>query len=598
MDQQFQSFLQDFHWGVTTDVPAFLGCHRQSRGGRDGFVFRVWAPNAKSISVVGEFNFWNGSDLPMVKYPWGVWECWSGYAKEGDAYKYLVEDHNGGTIYKSDPVGFRVCRAPDTSSVICDLSGFVWHDGGYLAAQGSRMVKDSPVNIYELHLASWRRREDGSLYSYTELAPMIAGYAKNMGYTHVELMPLAEYPYDPSWGYQVTGFYAPTSRFGSPKEFMMLVDTLHRAGVGVIVDWVPGYFPKDASALYQFDGTCTYESADPERNEDVYRGTRLFDYSKPEVRNFLLSNAAFWLRQYHLDGIRVSGVDAMLHPGAMPPEQTDPHALAFLRELERVCRVQQQAILITEGEDLPSDADAGLHWSADWTQQALALCCGGRTPEGDLTPREDAPIRLLPLSHDEVVQGKGSLVSKMPGEYDRKFDALRLLLSFQMACPGKKLLFMGGEFAQFIEWDAGQGLDWMLLGFDRHRQMQAFVRDLNHLYRREPALWRDDAGAMEWICRDKGVLALRRTGRQGEELIFLMNFSDQPLQDLRLGLPGLGRCRCILSSDDPKYGGSGGCIPPVPAKNEPAGEYNNSGDFHIGPMSAAFYQWQPESPAE
>lgn len=612
MNDQFYAFLNDYHAGVTTRCADFLGCHRQRRGGTDGFVFRVWAPNARSVSVVGEFNFWSGDDLPMVRFPNGVWEGWSGYAKEGDAYKYLLRQDDGSLLYKTDPVGFRACRSPDTSSVICDLSGFVWHDSGYFARQSRNWALDAPVNIYEVHLASWRRREDGSLYSYSELAPRIAGYAKNMGYTHVELMPLAEYPYDPSWGYQVTGFYAPTSRFGSPKEFMELVDTLHRAGVGVILDWVCASFPKDACGLFEFDGTRLYEPPDPRGCEDPVRGTRLFDYRKPEIRNFLISNAVFWLETYHLDGIRVGSVGSI----AGSEDCRDPDGIAFLRELNRACFALRPGVIMASDGTMGAlpvtrpDYEDGLGfllaWNTGWTGETLSYFSDDpidrKYDHGKLTDPLNGAFSenyVLPLGHDEVVHGRGSLIGRMPGEYDQRFAGLRLLLGYQMACPGKKLLFMGGEFGQFIEWNAGQSLDWLLLGYERHRQMQAFVRDLNHFYRRTPALWQGDRDrtGFRWIQsddRDNSVLAFCRSDRQGGALVCVLNFTPVAREGYRLGVPGPGIYRCVFSSDDQKYGGLSTELHQIPAENEPFGVYNESASFRIAPMSVAFYAREPE----
>ncbi len=625
MNDQLRIFLEDYHTGTSTCAYEYLGCHRESRNGQDGFVFRVWAPNAKSVSVVGDFNFWNGSDLPMVKYARGVWEVWSVYAKEGDAYKYLVEHHDGTSVYKADPVGFRTCRAPDTSSVICDLSGFHWHDQGYFSRQAQRSALESPMNVYELHLGSWRRKKDGSLFSYAEIAPQIADYAKNMGYTHVELMPLSEYPYGPSWGYQVTGFYAPTSRFGSPKEFMTLVDTLHRAGVGVILDWVPAYFPKDEYGLYEFDGTHTYEPADPEMNEQPRWGTRVFDYGRPEVSNFLISNAIFWLKEYHIDGIRVDAVSSMLYLDYDRPNykpncrggRENLEAIAFLRRLNKACFALRPSVIMAAEESsafplvTQPDYVGGLgflfKWNMGWMNDTLDYFrhdpLDRKFSHERLTGSVDYAFSenyVLPLSHDEVVHGKCSLISKMPGEYDWKFADLRLLLGYQMAYPGKKLLFMGGEFGQFIEWNADQSLDWMLLGYDRHRQMQAFVRDLNHFYLRSTPLWSDDHSedGFCWVQkddRDRSVLAFRRIDRQGRELLCVMNFTPVAREDYRLGLPQPGTYRCVLSSDERKYGGFETKLPAVTAKMAPLGDYDYSGSFRLAPMSAAFYVREDEA---
>lgn len=628
MNEMFHTFLQEYHAGTSTSAYSYLGCHRQSRDGEDGFVFRVWAPNAKSVSVVGEFNYWNGTDLPMMKFARGIWEGWSKYAKEGDAYKYLVEHYDGTSIYKADPVGFRTCRAPDTSSVICDLSGFHWHDKGYFARQEQHSALNSPMNVYELHLGSWRRKKDGSLFSYAEIAPQIADYAKNMGYTHVELMPLAEYPYGPSLGYQVTGFYAPTSRYGSPKEFMTLVDTLHRAGVGVILDWVPAFFPKDIYGLYEFDGTCTYELADPDMNEHPEWGTRIFDYGRPEVKSFLISNAIFWLKEYHIDGIRVDAVSSMLYldygrPNYKPNRhggRENLEAIAFLQQLNKACFALRPSVIMAAEESTAyplvtkPDYVGGLgflfKWNTGWTDNTLSYLQKDPLERKYIHEKLTFPMTyafsenyVLPLSHDEVVDGKCSLISKMPGACDWKFANLRLLLGYQMAHPGKKLLFMGGEFGQFTEWSSDQSLDWTLLGDDRNRQMQAYARDLNHFYLRSAPLWSDDSSGdgFSWIQpndRDYSVLAFRRIDRQGRELICILNFTPVVREDYCLGLPEQGTYRCVFSSDEEKYGGSGTRLPAVTAQECPFGEYAWSGDFRLAPMSAAFYAREHQDPKE
>ncbi len=618
MTDRLDALLEEYHSGFCTHAHTFLGCHPERRAGADGFVFRVWAPNAQSVQVVGDFNFWNPEDLPMQKRANGVWEAWSAVAEEGSAYKYLVRHWDGHAVYKADPVGFRTCRQPDTSSMI-SVNRYVWHDAQWLETGARRSPVDGPLNIYEVHLGSWRRKPDGNLYSYAELAPLLAQYVREMGYTHVELMPLCEYPFDPSWGYQVTHYYAPTSRYGSPQELMELVDTLHQAGIGVLLDWVPAHFPKDEYGLYEFDGGCTYESSDPLMNEHAEWGTRIFDFGKPEVRNFLISNAVYWLEEFHFDGLRVDAVSAMLYldysrPNYRPNRfggRENLEAIEFLRQLNRACSAVRDGIVMVAEEstafplvtrpEREGGLGFGFKWNMGWMNDTLRYM------------KEDPLFRkyqhnlltfsmtyafaehfVLPLSHDEVVYGKGSLIGKMPGESFWKFANLRVLRGYQMAHPGKKLCFMGGEFAQFTEWNYQRGLDWMLLDFELHRKMQSYYKALNHFYLKHEALWDDDLGwdGYQWIQPDDGensILAFRRMGRDGSELIAVLNFTPVLREDYRLGLPYPGVYRPVFCSDEPAYGGTGNLPGDVSAEEIPFRACTHSGRFRVPPMSLTFY---------
>ncbi len=620
MNDAKNEFIYHYHHGSSTHAWEFLGCHPEARAGQTGFVFRVWAPNAGRVSVVGDFNFWNPEDLPMEKISQGIWEGWSANAREGNAYKYLVTGPNGQTVYKADPVGFQTKAAPDTSSVIWLQDRYKWHDNLWLARAARRDLLRSPVNIYELHLGSWKRREDGTVYSYAEIAPELAQYVKSMGYTHVELMPLAEYPYDPSWGYQVTHYYAPTARYGDPDGLKTLVDTLHQAGVGVLLDWVPAHFPKDSYGLYEFDGTCCYELSDPDMNEHPDWTTRIFDFGKPEVKSFLISCAVYWLREFHLDGLRVDAVSSMLYLDYNRPHykpnrlggRENLEAIAFLRELNRACFAVRKGILMAAEESTAypmvtgPDYDGGLgflfKWDMGWMNDTLFYM------EKDPLFRKYHHDKMtfsmayafsenfiLPLSHDEVVHGKYSLINKMPGDYFWKFANLRLLRGYQMTHPGKKLSFMGNEFGQFIEWNFNQGLDWMLLDYEMHKKMREYTRDLNRFYLENPALWVEDGSwnGYQWIQpddADNGVLAYRRIDpKTGKELLVVLNVTPVTRQDFRLGVPRAGVYKPVFCSDDPKYGGTGSLPGEAAAEPCPFREYTHSALFRVPPMSVTIY---------
>ena len=620
MDSSLHNILRKFSAGDELRAYAILGCHRAQCDGKNGYIFRVWAPHAQGVSVTGDWNFWNPDDLPMTYLEYGVWEAFSVYAKEGDAYKFCVRRANGSTVYKSDPYGFRTCDLPDTSNRVCTLEGFEWNDTAYRRQQAKRHLLDSPMNIYEMHFGSWRRKPDGSCYRYDELADELIPYLLDMGYTHVELMPITEYPYDPSWGYQVTGYYAPTARYGSPQQFMIFVDKCHRAGIGVLLDWVPAHFPKDENGLYEFDGTCCYELSDPMMNEHPDWSTRIFDFGKGEVQSFLISNAVYWLEQYHVDGLRVDAVASMLYldygrrdfrPNKFGGRE-NLEAIAFLRKLNRaVFSVRRNAITAAEESTAfpmvtKPDYDGGLgflfKWNMGWMNDMLQYMSldplWRKGSHNDLTFSMTYAYSenfILPLSHDEVVHGKGSLINKMPGEYDAKFQNLRAFYGFMMAHPGKKLNFMGNEFAQFIEWRHYEQLEWMLLDYDRHRQMHDWVRDLNHFYLDHSCMWNNDSdwNGFRWISADdnaNSVVAFRRIDRRGRELICICNFCPVLREHYRLGLPKPGQYEPVLSSDDLKYGGSGTELLTVTAEREPMHGLQYSGEFTLAPLSAMFYQ--------
>ena len=624
--EQFKAFLEQFHTTGVSDAYRFLGCHAQNRDGVDGFVFRTWAPQAQSVRVTGDFNFWNEEDLPMQPVGCGVWEAFSRFAQPGQRYKLCIKTKDGRTVYKTDPYGNRCGVLPDTASIIEAEDGFVWHDGLYRARRRKEKILNRPVNIYEVHAGSWKRHEDGSVLSFRELAQQLVPYVKDMGYTHIELMPVMEYPYDPSWGYQITCYYAPTHRYGAPEDLKYFIDEAHRAGIGVILDWVPAHFPKDANGLYEFDGTCCYELSDPTMNEHPDWTTRIYDYGKPEVRSFLISNACYWISQFHADGIRVDAVASMLYldynrPNYKPNRfggRENLEAIDFLRQLNAAAFQTEPAVMMIAEESTAfplitkPDYDGGLgflfKWNMGWMNDMLQyMSLDPLYRKGDhnaLTFSMTYAFSenfILPLSHDEVVHGKCSLIGKMPGNYDDKFNNLRVLYAYQMAHPGKKLNFMGSEFAQFIEWNFKQGLDWLLLGYEKHRKMQQFVKTLNRFYLENRELWEVDTGGdgYEWIepdDRDRSVIAFRRKDRKGRELVVVCNFCPVLRENYRLGLPKQGWYVPVLNTDDEAFGGYGFAPETVRTEKKPSHGQMQSGLFRVPPMSVCFYRYHRARP--
>ena len=624
--EQFKAFLEQFHTTGVSDAYRFLGCHAQNRDGVDGFVFRTWAPQAQSVRVTGDFNFWNEEDLPMQPVGCGVWEVFSRFAQPGQRYKLCIKTKDGRTVYKTDPYGNRCGVLPDTASIIEAEDGFVWHDGLYRARRRKEKILNRPVNIYEVHAGSWKRHEDGSVLSFRELAQQLVPYVKDMGYTHIELMPVMEYPYDPSWGYQITCYYAPTHRYGAPEDLKYFIDEAHRAGIGVILDWVPAHFPKDANGLYEFDGTCCYELSDPTMNEHPDWTTRIYDYGKPEVRSFLISNACYWISQFHADGIRVDAVASMLYldynrPNYKPNRfggHENLEAIDFLRQLNAAAFQTEPAVMMIAEESTAfplitkPDYDGGLgflfKWNMGWMNDMLQyMSLDPLYRKGDhnaLTFSMTYAFSenfILPLSHDEVVHGKCSLIGKMPGNYDDKFNNLRVLYAYQMAHPGKKLNFMGSEFAQFIEWNFKQGLDWLLLDYEKHRKMQQFVKTLNRFYLENRELWEVDTGwdGYEWIepdDRDRSVIAFRRKDRKGRELVVVCNFCPVLREDYRLGLPKQGWYVPVLNTDDEAFGGYGFAPETVRTEKKPSHGQMQSGLFRVPPMSVCFYRYHRARP--
>ena len=621
---QLKAALERFSKGESHDAYRFMGCHREVREGREGYIFRVWAPHAKSVRVTGQFNNWDCQSPAMEPIGSGIWERFIPGVQVYEEYKYYIQRPDGSFVFRGDPYGFHTCTRPDTATKVYDLDGFQWTDGNYRRAKAHRKAVSSPVNIYELHLGSWKLHEDGNPLTYEEAAREIVRYVTDMGYTHIELLPISEYPYDPSWGYQVTGYYAPTSRYGTPKDFMKFVDICHSAGIGVIIDWVGAHFPKDEQGLYEFDGGYCYEPGDPLRMEHPDWGTRIFDYGKCEVRSFLISNVLYWLDFYHIDGIRVDAVASMLYldygrrDGQWRPNKDGGNinleAVKFLQDMNTAAYTFDPSVLMIAEESTAFPMvtkpgyDGGLgfgfKWNMGWMHDMIdymstdPLFRKGR--HNNITFSLTYAFSenfILPLSHDEVVHGKCSLINKMPGDYDAKFQNLRAFYGYMMAHPGKKLLFMGGEFGQFIEWDFHKQLDWFLLDYDKHRQLQQYVRDLNHYYLDHPELWQNDSDwhGFQWIACDdaaQSVISFRRIDAKGKEVVVVCNFTPVERKKYRIGMERPGVYKPVLSSDAAKYGGTGVRLRSVTAKPVPMHGRKYSVELTLPPLSTVFYERQ------
>ena len=571
-----------------------LGCHLMTIDGVAGALFAVWAPNAKRVSVVGDFNNWDGrKHLMRLRGSSGIWELFIPGMKEGELYKFEIKTRLDHLYLKTDPLGFAFQLRPETSSIVTNIEGFAWEDQGWLKQRARQNPQQQPVSVYEVHLGSWMRvpEDNNRFLSYRELAAKLIPYVKQLGFTHLEFLPVAEHPFDGSWGYQVTGFYAPTSRFGKPDDFMYFVNACHKAGIGVIVDWVPAHFPRDAHGLAYFDGTFVYEHADPRQGEHKDWGTLIFNYGRNEVRNFLTANALFWFEKYHIDGIRVDAVASMLYldysrkQGEWIPNRfggrENIEAIEFIKELNtKVYELFPGVMTIAEESTSWPGVSHPVHlgglgfmfkWNMGWMNDMLVYM--SKDPIHRRYHHNMITFALLyafhesfmlVLSHDEVVHGKRSLLDKMPGDMWQKFANLRTLYGFMYGHPGRKLLFMGGEFGQWIEWDFSKSLDWNLLDYDMHRQLQEYVKDLNRLYTNEPALFVNDLSyqSFEWIDfhdSDNSVVSFMRKniGKEQDTLIFICNFTPVPRQGYRIGAPMKGFYRELINSDSLKYGGSG-----------------------------------------
>ena len=582
-----------FGQGNHYEIYKKLGAHEVTAG-KKGVYFAVWAPHAKSVSVIGEFNGWDAAADRMERQePLGIYTVFVPEAKDGQMYKYCIETESGELIYKADPFANYAELRPGTASRITDVSHLKWTDDRWMESRKKWDNKENPLSIYEVHMGSWMRhpgREDEGFYTYREFAEAITKYVKKMGYTHVELMGIAEHPFDGSWGYQVTGYYAPTSRYGTPEDFAYMINYLHRNGIGVILDWVPAHFPKDAHGLADFDGTPTFEYADPRKGEHPDWGTKIFDYEKPQVRNFLIANALFWIEHFHVDGLRVDAVASMLYldygkqDGQWVPNKyggnQNLEAIEFFKHLNSVVLGRNPGTMMIAEESTawpkvtgnPEDDGLGfslkwnMGWMHDFTEYMKLDPYFRKNAHHMMTFSMEYAYSenyILVLSHDEVVHLKCSMLNKMPGEGFDKYANLKAAYAFMTGHPGKKLLFMGQEFAQLREWSEERELDWFLLSEEPHQQIQNWYRDLLHLYKKNPALYEldNDPAGFEWINKDdifRSIFSfVRHSKGKKKNLLFVCNFTPVAREDYRVGVPTKRQCKLVLNSDKKEYGGSG-----------------------------------------
>ena len=613
MDEYFENFENS----IKTDLYKYLGSF--VNGSR--VLFRVWAPNAQGVSVVSDFNDWKTDINPMYRIAGGVWETEISGVENFAAYKYAIKCANGDTVLKSDPYARHFETAPANASKVYKEVSFEWSDDEWCNFS-KRNNSELPVNIYEVHSGSWRRFADGNTFDYVTLAKELSKYVKSMGYTHIELMPITEHPFEGSWGYQASGYFAPTSRYGTPEDFKKFVDIMHAKGIGVILDWVPAHFPKDEFALYRFDGTPCYEYSDPRKGEHKEWGTAVFDFGKPQVMSFLISSAVFWIKEYHIDGLRVDAVASMLYldygrqGGDWIPNsyggRENLEAVEFLKQLNIAAFDANPGVMMIAEESTawplvtkpPFVGGLGFNykWNMGWMNDMLrymSLDPIFRKHNHDCLTFSFfyafSENFVLPISHDEVVHGKCSMINKMPGEYNDKFSNLRAFYAYMMAHPGKKLLFMGQEFAQFVEWNYQNELDWLLLDYEAHRNMQLFVKELNKFYLKTSPLWEVDYSweGFSWISNDdnsQSIISFRRINKKGDEIICVCNFVPVARNKYRIGVPTAGNYKQIFSTDLKKYGGKTEELVSYSGEDIPMHGYDNSIAIDIPAMSVTYYK--------
>ena len=619
--------LEAFGKGIHYTIYEKMGAHPMTIDGVEGTYFAVWAPNAERVSVVGDFNMWDGRRNPMIQIrEAGIHELFIPGLKAGACYKYEIKTKQGLPMLKADPYANAAELRPNTASVITDLTGFVWTDEKWLEKRKATDYRKEPLLIYEVHLGSWRKPDPDAedareFYTYRELAPMLASYVKEMGYTHVEIMPIMEHPLDESWGYQVTGYYAPTARYGTPEDFMYFMNYMHEQGIGVILDWVPAHFPKDAFGLAGFDGTCLYEHFDPRQGEHPHWGTLLYNYGRPEVKNFLIANALFWTEKYHADGIRMDAVASMLYldygknEGEWIPNQyggkENLESIEFLKHLNSIYKKRKDGALLIAEESTawPKVTGALEHdglgfdfkWNMGWMNDFLGYMHYDPVfrgyHHGELTFSfiyAWSENFILSLSHDEVVHGKSPMVGKMPGDRDSELNNLRAAYGFMAMHPGKKLLFMGQEFATFDEWNEKESLDWDLLQYQDHSDMRGFVKALNSLIKAHPALYADDCRpeGFQWInnisANENMLVFLRKA--EGETLLVVCNFSPLVYEKHKIGVPFEGKYKEIFNSDSEEFGGSDVRNKRVKtSKKSECDGFENSIEITVPPMGVAVF---------
>ena len=581
--------LEVFHTGDSVRAYDFLGAHLVNRNDKNGVVFRVWAPTARSVSVAGDFNNWNNEANYMYNIGYGVWEVFVEGVKEFCTYKYCIESEYGDRLMKADPYAFHAQTRPGQASVVYDIESYSWNDSEWFNKRKENNISSSPMNIYEIHAGSWRKYPDGNFFNYQKLADELIPYLKEMHYTHVQLMPIMEYPYDGSWGFQTTGYYAPTSRYGTPSDFMAFVDKLHGEGIGVILDWVPSNFPTDDFGLARFDGSPLYESNDPKTSKRDSWGTCLFNYARFEVTSFLVSCAMFWLDKYHIDGLRIGALSSMLYldygktEGEWEPNKfggkENLDAVDFIKRLNTAVHMYHPDVMMFAEENTSwpklthKIEDGGLgfdfKWNMGWMNDMLhymSLNSMWRPFNHDSLTFSFyyafSEKFLLPISHDEVSHGKGSLIKQMPGKYDEQFAGVRAFITYMYAHPGKKLVFMGTEIGQFDEWNHEEAIQWDLLEFEKHKKLRTFFKELNKFYLDCKPLYELDTvwKGFDWIHHDdytNSVIAFKRTDKNGDEIVSVCNFQPIRRDEYCIGVPKYGLYDEVFNSDEERFGGSG-----------------------------------------